>query len=134
MYWLKHHYQTENMTEYSAEKYLDGLRAQIEHFQELSFHTIAGFGSNAAMMHYQASPEKEVVLKEGALFLVDSGGQYLEGTTDITRTFALGEVPEEQKRHFTLTLKGMIDLSKAKFMHGAPGTNLDILAWNSFSI
>lgn len=134
MYWLKHQYSKEKITEYSAEKYLDSLRAQIEHFQELSFHTIAGFGANAAMMHYQASPKKEVVLKEGTLFLVDSGGQYLEGTTDITRTFALGEVPEEQKRHFTLTLKGMIDLSKAKFMHGATGTNLDILArqhlWN----
>lgn len=134
MYWLKHNYSSGEITEYSAEQYLNHLRAGIEHFQELSFHTIAGFGANAAMMHYQASQEKPVVLREGSLFLVDSGGQYLEGTTDITRTFALGEVPEEQKKHFTLTLKGMIDLSKAKFMHGATGTNLDILArqhlWN----
>lgn len=68
MYWLKHNYSSGEITEYSAEQYLNHLRAGIEHFQELSFHTIAGFGANAAMMHYQASQEKPVVLREGSLF------------------------------------------------------------------
>lgn len=127
MYWLKEQYKKENITECSAQTYLGNLRARLPHYQEDSFHTISAFGKNAAMMHYQANPDQPILLGEG-LFLVDSGGQYYQGTTDITRTFALGEIPFEQKRHFTLVLKGMIALSKAKFLYGATGTNLDILA------
>lgn len=133
MYWLKQTHKKEKITEVSAQTYLGSLRARLPHYQEDSFPTISAFGENAAMMHYQASCNHSVLLGEG-LFLVDSGGQYYQGTTDITRTFALGKIPLEQKRHFTFVLKGMIDLSKVKFLYGATGTNLDVLArqhvWN----
>lgn len=133
MYWLKKNYAKGEITEFSAEEKIGELRASLAHYQENSFHTISAFGANAAMMHYQANQKIPVTLQEG-LFLVDSGGQYYQGTTDITRTFALGKVPLEQREHFTLVLKGMIDLSKARFLYGATGTNLDVLArqhvWN----
>lgn len=109
------------------------LKAQ-DLYIEPSFDTIAAYEANAAMMHYKATNISDKKLEAKNMFLVDSGGQYFDGTTDITRTFVLGECSEELKRHFTLVLKGMINLSKVKFLYGVTGTNLDVLArqalWN----
>lgn len=128
MYWLKNNIGKIEMDEISVDKYLTSLRAQQEHFLDVSFGTIAAYNANAAMMHYSATEDDKAVLKPEGMLLVDSGGQYLEGTTDITRTFALGLVDAKWKRDFTLTLKGMIQLSKARFLEGCSGINLDILA------
>lgn len=133
MYWLKNNYKKENITEFSAEQKINSLRKEIEGYLELSFHTISAFGKNAAMMHYSA-PEKKSTKIEDGVYLLDSGGTYLSGTTDITRTFFLGKVGKQEKIDNTLVLKGMLALSRAKFLFGATGTNLDILArqflWN----
>lgn len=133
MYWLKNNYKKENITEFSAEQKINSLRKEIEGYLELSFHTISAFGKNAAMMHYSA-PEKKSAKIEDGVYLLDSGGTYLKGTTDITRTFFLGKVGKQEKIDNTLVLKGMLALSRAKFLFGATGTNLDILArqflWN----
>ena len=96
-----------NVTEVTAAEYLDNLRSHIPDYKELSFDTISAYGENAAMMHYHAEKDHCAVLYPRGMLLVDSGGQYLRGTTDITRTFALGEVTAEMKKYFTLTLKGM---------------------------
>ena len=128
MYWLKNNVGKQKITEIDASDYVDNLRASDENFRDLSFDTISAYGENAAMMHYKANPETQATLKPSGMLLVDSGGQYLDGTTDITRTFVLGEISDEIKKHFTLTLKGMIRLAKAKFMYGVTGTNVDILA------
>lgn len=134
MYWLKNSIGKEEITEISATEKLESFRKEQALYIEPSFDTIAAYESNAAMMHYKATPETDKRLKAKNLFLVDSGGQYYDGTTDITRTFVLGDCSEEIKKHFTLVLKGMINLSKVKFLYGATGTNLDILArqalWN----
>ena len=133
MYWLKNNYKKENITEFSAEQKINSLRKEIEGYLDLSFHTISAFGKNAAMMHYSA-PEKKSAKIEDGVYLLDSGGTYLKGTTDITRTFFLGKVGKQEKIDNTLVLKGMLALSRAKFLFGATGTNLDILArqflWN----
>ena len=133
MYWLKNNYKKENITEFSAEQKINSLRKEIEGYLDLSFHTISAFGKNAAMMHYSA-PEKKSAKIEDGVYLLDSGGTYLKGTTDITRTFFLGKVSKQEKIDNTLVLKGMLALSRAKFLFGATGTNLDILArqflWN----
>ena len=133
MYWLKNNYKKENITEFSAEQKINSLRKEIEGYLDLSFHTISAFGKNAAMMHYSA-PEKKSAKIEDGVYLLDSGGTYLKGTTDITRTFFLGKVGKQEKTDNTLVLKGMLALSRAKFLFGATGTNLDILArqflWN----
>lgn len=133
MYWLKNSYKTEIITEISAAQKIDTLRKDIIGYLDTSFNTISAFGKNAAMAHYKASETSNTRIKDG-VFLLDSGGQYLKGTTDITRTFFLGKVPKEKKIHNTLVLKGMLALSRAKFLSGATGTNLDILArqflWN----
>ena len=133
MYWLKNNYKKENITEFSAEEKINSLREKIEGYIDLSFHTISAFGKNAAMMHYSA-PEKNSTKIEDGVYLLDSGGTYLKGTTDITRTFFLGKVGKQEKIDNTLVLKGMLALSRAKFLFGATGTNLDILArqflWN----
>ena len=133
MYWLKNNYKKENITEFSAEQKINSLRKEIEGYLELSFHTVSAFGKNAAMMHYSA-PEKKSAKIEDGVYLLDSGGTYLKGTTDITRTFFLGKVGKQEKIDNTLVLKGMLALSRAKFLFGATGTNLDILArqflWN----
>ena len=133
MYWLKNNYKKENITEFSAEEKINSLREKIEGYIDLSFSTISAFGKNAAMMHYSA-PEKNSTKIEDGVYLLDSGGTYLKGTTDITRTFFLGKVGKEEKNDNTLVLKGMLALSRAKFLFGATGTNLDILArqflWN----
>ena len=134
MYWLKKNIGKIPMTEIIASDYLEEQRKQQEGFIELSFDTICAYKDNAAMMHYSATREAQATLKEEGLLLVDSGGQYLEGTTDITRTFALGPVCEEQRRHFTAVVNSMLNLSSARFLHGCTGLNLDILArgpiWN----
>jgi len=135
LYWLKENIKTnQNITEISAADYLEKCRRQQEGFIELSFHTISAYNSNAAMMHYSATAESNTVLKPEGMLLVDSGGQYYEGTTDITRTIALGPVTPQMKKDFTLTLKGMLNLASAKFLYGCSGMNLDILArgplWN----
>ena len=134
MYWLKNNYKKGNITEFSAEEKINSLREKIEGYIELSFHTISAFGKNAAMMHYSA-PEKNSTKIEDGVYLLDSGGTYLKGTTDITRTFFLGKVGKQEKIDNTLVLKGMLALSRAKFLFGATGTNLDILArqflWNA---
>ena len=133
MYWLKKNYKKGNITEFSAEEKINSLREKIEGYIDLSFHTISAFGKNAAMMHYSA-PEKNSTKIEDGVYLLDSGGTYLKGTTDITRTFFLGKVGKQEKIDNTLVLKGMLALSRAKFLFGATGTNLDILArqflWN----
>ncbi len=134
MYWLKTKVGKEEITEITASDYLENLRREQEGFIELSFDTICAYQEHAAMMHYSASKETDVSLKPEGLLLVDSGGQYYEGTTDITRTFVLGSIEEEWKKHFTLVVKSMLNLANAKFLYGCTGLNLDILArgplWN----
>ena len=128
MYWLKTNIGKKEITEISASDYLEDLRKEQEHFLDVSFDTICAYGANAAMMHYSASEESNAVLKPEGFLLVDSGGHYLEGTTDITRTFALGELSHEQKKHFTAVCRSNLNLANAKFLYGCSGINLDILA------
>lgn len=134
MYWLKTNVGKIPMSEISASDYLADLRAQIDTYLDLSFETIAAYKANAAMMHYSATPETDAKLMPEGMLLVDSGGQYYEGTTDITRTFILGPISDEEKKHFTLVAKSMLNLANAKFLYGCTGYNLDILArgplWN----
>ena len=128
MYWLKKNIGKIKITEISASDYLEELRRSQEHFIELSFDTICAYGANGAMMHYAATPESEAELKPEGFLLVDSGGHYLEGTTDITRTMALGPLTDEMKRHFTAVCRANLNLASAKFLYGCRGVNLDILA------
>lgn len=128
IYWLKKNIGGEKMTELSVTAYLDDLRSKIPGFLELSFPTISAYGENAAMMHYEATPENYKELKAEGMLLVDSGGQYLGGTTDVTRTVVLGPVSEEIKRQYTAVVSGMLRLSRARFLYGCSGRNLDILA------
>nr|WP_330369399.1 aminopeptidase P family N-terminal domain-containing protein [Clostridioides mangenotii] len=127
MYWLKNNVGKMEITEISATQKLEDFRREQEGFIEPSFDTIAGYKEHAAMMHYSATPESDYKLEPEHLFLVDSGGQYYDGTTDITRTYALGPISDELRLHFTSVLRGMIGLSRAKFLHGCRGYNLDIL-------
>lgn len=128
MYWLKTHIGKERITELSASDYLKEQRRAQEHFLDLSFQTISAYGPNAAMMHYAATPETDAELKPEGFLLVDSGGHYLEGTTDITRTLALGPLTDEMKRHFTAVCRSNLALAAARFLYGCSGHNLDILA------
>ena len=128
MYWLKQNGGKIPMTEISLSDKLLALRQAQEHFISPSFNTICAYRANAAMMHYSATPESDAKLEPRDLLLIDSGGQYLEGTTDITRTFALGPVTDEQKKHFTAVLCSMLNLANAKFLQGMTGIGLDILA------
>lgn len=128
MYWLKTNVGRLPMTEISVSDHLLDLRREQEGFLSPSFNTICAYRANAAMMHYSATPESDAVLEPRDLLLIDSGGQYMDGTTDITRTFALGEVTQEQKEHFTAVLCSMINLASARFLHGCSGIALDILA------
>lgn len=128
MYWLKQNVGKIEITELSATDYLYQQRSAQENFIELSFETICAYKENAAMMHYAATKEHNATIKPEGLLLVDSGGQYFEGTTDITRTLALGEVDTEQKKHFTAVVVGMLQLMNAKFLYGCRGINLDVLA------
>ncbi|MBQ7972836.1 MAG: aminopeptidase P family protein [Lachnospiraceae bacterium] len=117
-----------SVTETEAADKMDALRSEIPEFTDLSFSTIAAYGANAAMMHYEPDRDHPVVLQDGNVFLLDSGGQYKGGTTDVTRTVAIGEVSEEIKEHFTRVTRGMLALQNCKFMYGCTGMNLDILA------
>lgn len=128
MYWLKTNIGKIEITELSASEKLEEFRREQEGFIEPSFKTIAAYKEHGAMMHYSASKEINYVLEQEGLFLIDSGGQYYDGTTDITRTLALGKIDEELKKHFTAVVRGMINLSKARFLEGVKGYNLDILA------
>ncbi len=128
MYWLKNNIGKISIDEVSASDYLEECRKQQENFIEISFDTIAAYNENAAMMHYHATKEHCAKLEPNGFLLVDSGGQYFEGTTDITRTFVLGEISDEMRRHFTKVARGMMNLSRAKFLYGCTGINLDILA------
>lgn len=130
MYRLKTNIGKIKITEASAADFIDNLRREVggEHYIAPSFDTISAYNANAAMMHYSADSENCAVLEPRGILLVDSGGHYFEGTTDITRTFALGEISDEVRFHFTLTLRAMLNLAAAKFMHGCRGENLDILS------
>ena len=128
IYWLKTHIGKEEITEITAADYLEQLRRQIPGFLDLSFPTIAGYKANAAMMHYTATPDSYAVLKPEGMLLVDSGGQYLGGTTDVTRTIVLGPVSDEIKKHYTLVAAGMLQMANTKWIHGCTGRNLDIMA------
>ena len=128
IYWLKKNIGKQEITEVSASDRLEAFRREIPEFLGLSFPTIAGFGPNAAMMHYEATEECHAVLEQKGFLLVDSGGQYMGGTTDVTRTIALGELTKEEKFHYTLVAAGMIQMTNAKFLYGCTGRNLDILA------
>ena len=128
MYWLKQNAGKAPMDELSVTDRLLALRQEQEHFISTSFDTICAYRENAAMMHYKATEDSSATIEAKDLLLIDSGAQYLEGTTDITRTFAMGEVDREQKEHFTAVLCGMLNLQNAKFLHGVTGIGLDILA------
>lgn len=128
MYWLKNNIEKEEITEISAGEKLEFFRREQKDFIEPSFNTISAYGSNAAMMHYSAGKNSNAVLEQKNLLLVDSGGQYLQGTTDITRTFALGKVDETIKKHYTTVLKSVIALSKIEFLHGTKCSEFDRIA------
>ncbi len=128
IYWLKNNIGKIPMTELSAAQHLDHLRSEVEGYLDLSFPTISAYRANAAMMHYEATPESHASLAPEGMLLVDSGGQYLGGTTDVTRTIVLGPVTDEERKHFTAVAMGMLQLTDAKFLYGCTGRNLDILA------
>ena len=126
--WLKPAVEAGVETEMSIDRKLTALRAQQSLFRDISFDTIAGYQEHGAIVHYEATPETDKVLKPEGLLLLDSGAQYADGTTDITRTIALGPLSAEQRRIYTLVLKGNIQLAMLKFPEGASGTQLDALA------
>ncbi|KDR94893.1 Xaa-Pro aminopeptidase [Peptoclostridium litorale DSM 5388] len=128
LYWIDANVGKEEMSEISVSDKLEELRRQQELFVGTSFDTICAYKEHAAKMHYSASESSQYTLAKEGFLLVDSGGQYLDGTTDITRTIALGNLTDEQKRDFTLVLKGHIALANVKFLYGATGTNIDIIA------
>lgn len=128
IYWLKRNIGTIPMTEISVSEYLEELRRQQEGNLGLSFHTISAYKENAAMCHYSATKESNKTLKPEGLYLIDSGGQYYEGTTDITRTVVLGPITDEEREHFTLVAMSMLRLGNAKFMYGCRGMSLDYIA------
>ena len=123
--WLKPAVEAGGQTEISIDEKLTSLRAEQKQFRDISFDTIAGYAQHGAIVHYEATPETDVVLKPEGLILIDSGAQYQDGTTDITRTIALGAVSEEMKHIYTLVLKAHIPLELVKFPDGASGTQLD---------
>ncbi len=127
LFWLEKSVPLGTVTEISAAKQLEEFRAEGKDYLYPSFETISGFGEHGAIIHYAPTPESDVTLNDG-VYLVDSGGQYLDGTTDITRTVALGDVSDEAKIDFTLVLKGHIDLAMVMFPKGMTGAHLDILA------
>ncbi len=134
IHWLKKAIGQEKITEITAADKLEQFRRQIPEFLDLSFPTIAGYKANAAMMHYEATPDHCATLSPEGMLLVDSGGQYLGGTTDVTRTIVLGPVSDEIRRHYTAVAAGMLQMTNARWLYGCTGRNLDILArqpvWN----
>lgn len=135
IYWLKQNVGKEKITEMSAANKLEELRTEQGGFIRQSFEPICAFGEHGAIVHYTSSPETDVELKEGSLFLTDTGAGFYEGSTDITRTIAFGEIPQIMKDHFTLTVQSNLRLAHARFLYGCNGMNLDILArapfWDS---
>lgn len=127
-YWIDKNVSSGEIDEFIASEKLEEFRKEQEGFIEPSFDTISAYQENAAMMHYSATKEKKSKILPKGLYLVDSGGQYYNGTTDITRTVAVGDVSEEEKKDFTLTLKGHINLLSARFLYGSTGYSIDILA------
>ena len=128
IYWLKNTVKKQSLTEISASDHLESLRRAQPGFIDLSFDTIAGYMSNGAIIHYSATPESDTSLEANGFILVDSGGQYLKGTTDITRTIALGALTDKMKEYYTAVLRGHLDLAMAKFKAGTTGCDLDYLA------
>jgi Xaa-Pro aminopeptidase len=133
--WIKKTIKSRNITEIEVSDKLEELRRAGENFYDLSFGSISAYKANASMPHYHAEKENQATIKPESLYLIDSGAQYLDGTTDITRTLAMGTLTEEEKKDFTLVLRGMIDLSMQRFLYGTTGSNLDIIArmplWNA---
>ncbi len=134
IYWLKTNIGKQEITEITAADRLEELRRSIPECIDLSFPSISAYGANAAMMHYEPTPENHAVLKPEGLYLIDSGGQYLGGTTDVTRTIALGPLSDEVRLHYTMVAAAMLQLTNARWLYGCTGRNLDILArqpiWN----
>lgn len=128
LFWLKNTVKNSQETELSIDRKLYNLRAEQKDFKGISFDTIAGYQAHGAIVHYETTEETNATLHPEGLLLLDSGAQYLDGTTDITRTIVLGPVTKEQKTDFTLVLKGFIELSMAEFPYGTCGTQLDVLA------
>ena len=127
MYWLKKNVGKIPMDEVSVSDYLQSLREQMEGYRDISFDTIAGYNANAAMMHYKAEPYTAAKLEPQGMLLVDSGGHYDTGTTDITRTFVLGPISDIQKKHFTMVVKSNLNLANVKFLYGCNGISLDVI-------
>ena len=132
MKWVKENVGKMEISEMSASDKLEEFRAEQEGFLWPSFEPICGSGEHAAIVHYSSTPETNIPLKENAFFLTDTGGNYYEGSTDITRTFALGEVSDIEKLHFTTVAKSMLNVMTAKFLYGATGSNIDMLARKPF--
>ncbi len=132
IYWLKQNVGKDTITEVHAQEYLDSLRSRQEGNLGLSFDTISAYGANAAMCHYKATGESDVKIEPKGLYLVDSGGQYYEGTTDVTRTIAVGPLTKEERDHFTLTVISMLRLGAVRFLHGSRGLTLDYVAREPF--
>lgn len=132
MKWLKENVGKMKITEISATEKLDELRAEMGNFIRPSFEPIASYGEHGAIVHYTSTPETDVELKEGNFFLTDTGAGFWEGSTDITRTYALGEVSQEMKEHFTLVAISNLQLGSAKFLEGSTGMTLDILSRKPF--
>jgi Xaa-Pro aminopeptidase len=131
LYWLSGYIgkpEISQLKEISIDQKLTSLRAEQSLYRDISFDTIAGYGAHAAIVHYEATPETDIPLQPKGLLLLDSGAQYLDGTTDITRTIALGPLTEEEKKVYTLVLKGHVQIELCKFPSGASGTQIDILA------
>ncbi len=127
MYWLKNNVGKIDMDEYTVGCFADQLRAQQEHFLDLSFEDICAYGPNAAMMHYAATEDNAAKVEPEGFLLLDSGGHYLEGTTDITRTFVLGEITPTMKLHFTTVVRCMLALANLKFLYGCGGISMDVV-------
>lgn len=132
MYWLKKNVGKIPMTEISVSDYLESLRRENASFIEPSFTTICAYGANGAIIHYSATPESFSEIQAKSMLMVDSGGHYYEGSTDITRTFILGEITEEMRQHFTLVARSMLRLKSTKFLYGCKGANLDLAAREVF--
>ena len=128
IYWVKKNVGKIPMTEYTAAEKLDGMRAALPGFIELSFPTISAYKANAAMAHYEATKDNAAEVKADGMLLVDSGATYMGGTTDVTRTIVVGEISEEIKKHYTATVMGMLGLASSKFMEGCTGRNVDTFA------
>ena len=128
LHWLRPAVEAGGQTEMSVDRKLTALRAEQPRFRDISFDTIAGYQAHGAIVHYEATPETDAPLRPEGLLLLDSGAQYDDGTTDITRTIALGPITEEQRHVYTLVLKGHIQLELARFPRGASGTQIDALA------